>query len=701
MPEGMTFVPLVPLWMIAALGLIAAPLVTLYLFHHAHGGILRALLFALVALVLANPVLREEDREPLSDIAVVVIDESTSQNLDARAERVARTRKKLEAELARIDNLDVRWVSFTQGSGGARHGTRLFGALSKALIDVPPNRLSGVVLITDGQVHDVPRSLSELGFDAPVHALLTGREGEGDRKIVLEQAPRYGIVGQQQFISLRVEDSGARAGEKGEREAKVSVNIDGEVSRTYDVPVGRNVNIPLTIEHGGATVVELTANDGPAELTRINNRAIVTTEGVRERLRVLLVSGEPHAGERTWRNLLKADAAVDLVHFTILRPPEKQDGTPIRELSLIAFPTRELFSVKLEEFDLIIFDRYQRRGVLPLIYLANVVDYVEKGGAVLAAAGPAFATPISLYRTPLSVVLPASPTGAVIEQPYRPKITTRGRRHPVTRGLDGANTGADGEPDWGHWLRLIDVDVASGDTVMSGVKDKPLVVLSRNGKGRVAQLLSDHSWLWSRGFDGGGPQAELLRRLAHWLMKEPELEEEALIGRHDGARLTIERRTMADKARAVFVTAPSGKVSQVELTEAEPGVWRAGMAHSGMGLYQLQDGKLNAVVAVGAADPLELRDVEASAEKLQPVLSQSGGGAYWLVGADANGEALNMPRLQMVSAGRRASGESWFGLRRNEAYTIKSIEERPLTAGLVCLMVLLSLLGLTWYREGR
>ena len=96
--------------------------------------------------------------------------------------------------------------------------------------------------------------------------------------------------------------------------------------------------------------------------------------GVRDRLRVLLVSGEPHAGERTWRNLLKSDASVDLVHFTILRPPEKQDGVPVDELSLIAFPTRELFIEKIEDFDLIIFDRYRRRGILPSLYLENIAQ---------------------------------------------------------------------------------------------------------------------------------------------------------------------------------------------------------------------------------------------------------------------------------------------------------------------------------------
>ena len=249
---------------------------------------------------------------------------------------------------------------------------------------------------------------------------------------------------------------------------------------------------------------------------------------MRDRLRVLLVSGEPHAGERVWRNILKSDPSVDLVHFTILRPPEKQDGTPIRELSLIAFPIRELFDVKLDEFDLIIFDRYSQRGIIPQAYIDNVVRYVRKGGALLEAAGPTFGTPMSLFRTPLGEILPTEPTGNVLrgglqaaaDRARPPPSGHRGsaRRRQAGRG---AELGTLVPPGRG-------AASSAAATVMSGEHGGPLLVLDRVGKGRVAQLLSDQMWLWARGFEGGGPQAELLRRLAYWLMKEPDLEENDL-----------------------------------------------------------------------------------------------------------------------------------------------------------------------------
>ena len=431
------------------------------------------------------------------------------------------------------------------------------------------------------------------------------------------------------------------------------------------------------------------------ELTPHNNRAVFTTDGVRERLRVLLVSGEPHPGERTWRNLLKADAAVDLVHFTILRPPEKQDGTPIRELSLIAFPTRELFSVKLNEFDLIIFDRYQRRGVLPLIYLSNVASYVEQGGAILIAAGPAFATPLSLYRTPLSEILPSSPTGQVTVTPFHPAVTDQGERHPVTRALPGSEQTP---PSWGRWFRMIDVEHKEGHVLMSGPGEKPLVILNRRGEGRVAQLLSDHTWLWARGYEGGGPQAELLRRMAHWLMQEPELEEEALSARFDGQNLIVERRSMADEVAPVKMVSPSGEESELTLSRAGPGLWRTQIRADEVGLHRLDDGTLSTVAAVGNANTRELQDVRTTDEILTPIADATGGGIFWSA-TEAGG--VDLPRIRMSATGRRMAGTSWLGLKSNDAYVVKSLRSVPLFSTLLGLAVVLFLLGFTWFREGR
>jgi hypothetical protein len=482
--------------------------------------------------------------------------------------------------------------------------------------------------------------------------------------------------------------------------ATLTITHQGQAPTQETVRIGEAVKIPVETDHAGPNIVEIEAESAPGELTTINNRTVLTVEGVRENLRVLLVSGEPHAGERTWRNMLKSDASVDLVHFTILRPPEKQDGTPINQLSLIAFPTRELFQEKLDQFDLIIFDRYQRRGVLPLLYLENVARYVERGGAVLVSAGDDYASALSLYRTPLKQILPAVPTGRVIEQPYKPALTELGEKHPLTSELPGAQGGPNGdEPTWGRWFRLVDVNPQQAEVLMKGADDKPLLVIGERGEGRVALLLSDHAWLWARGYDGGGPYTDLLRRIAHWLMKEPELEEETLRATSQGQTLIIERRSIEDAIYPVTVTTPSGKEETVTLDKGEHGIWRKTMKVDEQGVYRVASGALASITTVGNANTRELAAVTATGAQLSPILEDTGGGAYWLGRKD--GEAADLPRLVMMRSGHVMHGSDWLGLHKREAYHVKGVRLFPLFTGFLALALLLGLLAATWFREGH
>jgi len=683
------------LWTVAGIGIV---LLALLFWRARRGAVLRLLAFAMLMLALANPHLKQEDREPLNDIVTVVVDDSQSQTIAGRTDRTEEVRKGLEESLKKVPDLDVRVVRSTSNSADSdRDGTMLFTDLGQALADVPPDRLAGVIMITEGEVHDVPGSASALGFDAPVHALLTGKQGEFDRRLQVTAAPRFGIVGSTQPIEVKVTES-----KPGETDiATLTITHQGDAPTTKTVRVGETVEVPVEIDHAGPNIVEIEVDTAPGELTTINNRALLTVEGVRENLRVLLVSGEPHAGERTWRNMLKSDASVDLVHFTILRPPEKQDGTPINQLSLIAFPTRELFQEKLDQFDLIIFDRYQRRGVLPLLYLENVARYVERGGAVLDSSGDDYASALSLYRTPLGQILPAVPSGRVIEKPYKPALTDLGGKHPVTAELPGARGGgpqAD-EPTWGRWFRVVDVSPQQAEVLMKGADDKPLLVIGERGKGRVALLLSDHAWLWARGYDGGGPYSDLLRRLAHWLMKEPELEEETLKATSKGQTLIIERRSIEDEVDPVTVTTPSGKEETVTLDKGERGIWRKAMTVEEQGVYRVSSGELASLATVGKANTRELAAVTATDKPLGPILEETGGGAFWL-GREA-GEASDLPRLAMIRSGHVMHGSDWLGLHKRDAYHVKGVRLFPLFTGFLALALLLGLLAATWFREGH
>jgi hypothetical protein len=644
---------------------------------------------ALFVLALANPSLTREDRDPLSSIAIVVVDKSASQEFGDRTKQAEAARAALGERLGRIANLEVRFVEAGESSGET-DGTRLFTALTAALADVPPDRIAGVVFITDGRVHDIPADTTTLGFDAPVHALITGRPNERDRRVVLVTTPRFGIVGQSQTVAYRVEDQGVPAGT-----TQITVRRDGETIDKRNVRVGQEVRVNVPIPHAGPNIVEIEAAPLDDELTTVNNRAVVSIEGVRDKLRVLLVSGEPHAGERAWRNLLKSDAAVDLVHFTILRPPEKQDGTPIHELSLIAFPTRELFQQKIHEFQLIIFDRYARQGVLPLLYFDNIARYVRGGGAVLIAAGPDYASQTSLWRTPLESVLPAEPNGRTTDQAYRAKLSKLGERHPVTRGLEGSKSDP---PQWSRWFRLVDARASKGMTVMEGPDSKPLLQLSREGEGRIALLLSDHIWLWARGYEGGGPHIDLMRRLSHWLMKQPDLEEEALRMFVRGRDLTVQRQTMAESVEAITLTAPSGKTRTLTLTEADPGVFRATIEANELGLWRASDGKLSALANVGPANPREFTEVTSTTAIMRPLTDATGGASMRI--ADASG-TLTMPRIVSVRSSDTYRGEDWIGLRMREASVVRGIGVLPIFAGAIGLLLLIGALALTWAREGR
>lgn len=673
------FDPLIPWPLITALAVLAFAGAALALWRGLSGWALRALAALVLLGALAGPVYQVEDRAPLTDIVILLEDESASQTLSDRSDQRTAAAQTLAAEIATRANTELRRVTVPDGDGDA--GTELMSALSAVLAEEPRARIAGIIALSDGQVHDIDRAPD---LPAPLHLLLTGLDSDWDRRLIVRNAPAFAIIGESVVLTLRIEDSGAVP--QAAATAPLQISVDGGEAQTFDVPVGQDIELPVTLPHGGRNVIQFTVPKAEGEITDRNNSALIQMNGVRDRLRVLLVSGEPHPGGRTWRNLLKSDSSVDLVHFTILRPPEKQDGVPVGELSLIAFPTRELFLEKIEDFDLIIFDRYKRRGILPAIYLDNVANYVTNGGAVLVAAGPDFAGADSIYRSPLAPVLPAQPSARVIEEKFRPKVTDQGKRHPVTADLQGDET-------WGSWLRQIDVTPQSGSVLMSGVDDRPLLILDRVGEGRVALLASDHAWLWNRGYEGGGPQLELLRRLAHWMMKEPELEEEALWGDATGQTMRIIRRTLEDEIGPVTITNPDGSTDEITLQEVSPGRFEALYDGPEIGLYRLAEGEHETVIGLGPPAPREFEDTIASGDLLKPVIESMRGGVFRL--------EHGLPGLRDIREGRPAAGRGWIGLTPRGAYETRDVTQSPLLPAWLVLVLASALIVGGWLREGR
>ncbi|MFD1911564.1 hypothetical protein [Halodurantibacterium flavum] len=690
MMGGVVLDPLVPWPVIWALAAALGVMVAVALWRGLPGWWLRGLAALAVLAALGNPSLQSEDRTQLADIAIFVVDESASQDLSDRPAQLEDAMSALTDRIGALENMDLRVVRFGDGEGNT--GTRAMTALNEALANEPRSRIAGAILLTDGQVHDLDLAPE---MPAPFHVLLTGRADDWDRRLVVRNAPAFAILGEPVTLTLRVEDQGAVPADVA-GQAQLTISVDGGAEQVFRVPVGEDLNLPVTLDRGGINILQFQVATEEAELTDRNNTAVVQINGVRDRLRVLLVSGEPHAGERVWRNLLKADAAVDLVHFTILRPPEKQDGVPVSELSLIAFPTRELFVEKIEEFDLIIFDRYRRRGILPAAYFDNIRDYVLRGGALLVAGGPEYGSADSIYRTGLADVLPGVPTGRVFEGGFHPEVTDTGARHPVTEGLvefAGATTAAEDQgPPWGRWFRLVDVQ-PEGQVVMAGPDGRPLLLLDRAGEGRVATLASDHAWLWGRGYEGGGPQLELLRRLAHWMMKEPELEEEALIATAQGQQMTITRRTLNEGAPDVTVTAPDGSETVLSLQEISPGRFSAVWDAPEIGLYRLSDGEHEAVVALGPSAPREFEETIATGAPLAPLAEDSRGGVHRL--------EEGLPDLRLVREGRPATGRGWIGLTPRDAYVTTDVSVAAILPAWAFLLLAAGLIVGAWLREGR
>jgi hypothetical protein len=685
---SLAFSPFIPWWALMAAGALALLLTIPFIVARRSAAIWRMLGFAALIVALANPRLIIENREKLRDTAVLVVDRTGSQTIAERRVQTDAARAEMLRRLSAIDSTDVRVVDVTDGA--KEEGTRLFRALSNAIGDLPRERIAGVIAITDGIVHDVPAEAAALGFAGPFHALITGHAGERDRRIELVEAPRFGLVNKDVTIKARILDPGAS------EPVPIAVSVDGQRIWSSQAKPGDVIDIPIPIGHAGRIVAEIDAAPAENELTLRNNKAVVTIEGVRERLHVLLVSGAPHAGERVWRNLLKADPSVDLVHFTILRPPEKSDGTPINELALIAFPQKELFEEKLHDFDLVIFDRFTNNITLPQRYFGNIADYVRGGGALLISAGPEFIGRGGLWNTMLEPILPAIPDGRIIEARYRAHLGIEGQRHPVTRNLPNWNSK---ENPWGEWLRAVGARVREGHVVLDGPEGTALLDLARVGDGRVGLFLTDQIWLWPRGYEGGGPYLDLLRRLSHWLMKEPELEEEALRAAADGQEIAVERQTLADSAGPVEITAPSGAKSSLSLAQADEGLWKGVFTAGEDGLYRLKQGDQTALVSTGAADAKEFQDVISDTERLRPIAEATGGSVRRIATNAAGG--IHLPTVVSVTRASPASGSDFVGLRSSDSYVVVGLSIWPLLLGLAGLCLLAPLLAASWFFEAR
>lgn len=662
--------PLLPLFCTALLVLAGAVIFMTAWRKPAPDFYARALFFAVLALLLLNPVIIHETRQALPRKMVIVMDESPSQKIARRDETAEQILSYIKTSLPNIDPVIIR--AGLDPASRKNQDTSLFSALRGSLTGIPSAQVAGTVLITDGQVHDAPEDPGALEKLGPFNVVLTGKKDEFDRKITVTESPKYGLLGQTVIIKVKVDDVGRAPSEP----IILNVRQDGKPIGQYTVAPGAGQQYAFKLEHAGQNIIEFSVAGEKGELTEINNTTAVIINGVRDRLRVLLVSGMPHIGERAWRDLLKSDPAIDLVHFNILRSPLTQNDAPTREMSLIAFPVEELFEKKIRDFDLVIFDKYAQYGLLLPQYFLNIASFVKEGGAFLLAMG-SDETEESLFQTALADILPIEPTGEksnIISGAYTPQLTDIGKNHPITGDLQKD------KKKWGAWFSQTGIKKIKGQVLMTGAQENPLLVIDKVSDGRVAVLASDNIWMWSKGVNGGGPYTELLRNVAHWLMREPELDEDYIKTAVEGNTITVSERTTAGIPATLSMSRPDGKTEDISLLTPEKGWSTALVDTSQNGIYRFSNGSKTAFAVVGTAASKEFSDVYTTAENLAPLVNKTGGAVIWY------SETPNFP-------------PSSLKLKEKIAYNITSAESAPLVPGWLALLVVFGGLVWVWRRE--
>ena len=677
--NSLNFYPLININFLIALMVLSLIVIFIGFKLKAPGNIFRAMLLCLIILSISNPTIISENRENIPDTVAVVLDLSPSQDINNRKDIAQKTYNNIKNELEKINNLDVRLKTIN-----GERGSKIFEPLNSMIGDVPAERLAGAIIITDGQISDSPTLLDNFNFKSPINVLLTGNKEEKDRRLIIESSPRFGIVGEEINIDIKVEDISASS-----PNALVSINMNDEIEQSRSIPIGEIVTITMPLERTGITSLNIEVEAGKEELTLQNNKAVVEINAIRERLKVMLVSGEPNMGLRSWRNLLNSDPSVDLIHFTILRPPNKQDLTPVGELSLIPFPSRELFQANLNDFDLIIFDQYHLRGILPQFYLKNVVEYVVNGGALLDASGPSYAGPYSLSLSPLQNILPTEPTGDVVLQEFIPIMTNYGERHPVTANLKDNISN-----NWGPWYRMVEGITIAGDVLLEGPEARPLLVLNRVGQGRVAQILSDQSWVWTKPGSNKGPQADLLRRLVHWLMKEPELEENELSARIDNNTILITKNSLTLDNKPIISISPDNTKKEIILEDIGKGKQIGKILSPQEGTWKFSSGNSKITLIVGNSNASEYLDVRTTDNIVEPIVEFTSGSINWV-----NNE--NLPKIRHLPKSKLVENNDHIKLVKNEKYFVKSLQQSTLTPWYLILVLSLFLLFLAWYRETK
>ena len=683
------FTPLISSSQIFALTLLCLAFIVFFIIFRKKALLPRAIaLCVLIATLLSTSILSTTTHKK-DGIVLVVADESYSNTIDGRDQQTQNALEQITQKIDKQSGVDYKIINAPNAQDKFSE-TNLFKAIDKELSNIPPKQRSGVIIISDGNIHDIPDLSATQTRDkyGPIHHVITGKASEKDRRLEIKKSPLYGLKGSEAQIDFVIHDTVTPPNTP----VQVSITTPNGEKRIISARIGKKESVYIPIEHAGVNPVELNVEALKGEISLANNRRAVLIQGVRDKLNVLLVSGAPHEGGRYWRSLLTSDAAIELIHFTILRDIDSRDNTPRNEMALIPFPHQQLFHKQLDNFDLIIFDRYRNQGILQDKTYKNIADYVRAGGALLVASGPEYLSDKSVYKTPLEDILLGAPDNDLYETAFKPKRTALGKTHPITRAI--ADGQFDGE-SWASWLRQIKVSAGDEKVLLSGHNDLPLLLIGEKDDGRVIQLTSDQIWLWAREYKQGGPYIDLMRKMIHWLLKEPSLEEGQIELSLQGETIRIKRYT-APEDETVSYTTPSGEQKQISLQKSPDGLYRASITAEEQGLYSFQAGANSAYIIYGAYDTVEQTKLIRSKDTTRDITRNSGGTYF-----EADKVEGISTKILTPSINKKYYGLNTAGFRESQYAETLKINFAPALPNWAYFLICGLFMLYAWHRESK
>ncbi|HEY5998298.1 MAG TPA: glutamine amidotransferase, partial [bacterium] len=511
---------------------------------------------------------------------------------------------------------------------------------------------------------------AETGGGVPVVFVGVGAgERTRDVEIAAAEPPAVAFAGSPAVIAVTVRSSGYAG-----REVPLLLKRGEQVlvSRTLRLPpdgTELRESLEWTPPAPGAHALTLQVPLLDGEQIAENNRADLSFDAVRDRIRVLVVSGTPSWSYRFLRGALKGDPSLDVVSFIILRSASDAVDVPQQDLSLIPFPTQKIFMEELPNFDLLIFDNFASQPYLPSAYLEKVEEFVRGGGGFWMLGGPLSYQGGRYQLTPLAPLLPVSlpdapaAGGGFRDVTVRPRLTAAGRAHPFFQGL--VAQGGEPPPLQGYNVSgpAVRGAVVLAEVPVEGGPAQPLVVIGRHGKGRVLSVLTDSLWDWAFEEAGRGrgsrPYLAFVRQAVRWSIGDPQLEparvepERARVAPGEKVRARIrvlgeDFLPAASPDLSVTLKGPRGETRALAPTAEAPGVFVVEAPAPGEGTWEIAAeasarGKVyaRAAAVVTAAWPLEeFRSPGLNRDALKALLAGRRGALLELGDAGDTAEAL-------------------------------------------------------------